>query len=194
MYLESYCLVALQIAKALTTLELPSATLEVTGKTPITQVEWLRQPAQWVLRLTESRSSIATTTRTFDANGNVKTQIDPKGNVTTFIYDDRNRLVQKQEPGGMSISYTYDKNDQVLTETRTGGFARTYTRDKMNRVLTDTDSLGKVATSIYDLRGLRTTHTDRRGGVTLTAYEGMRYDPREVRPETGTTRDTQTSQ
>jgi len=61
---------------------------------------------------------------TYDANGNMKTQTDPSGNVTTYDWDNRNRLVSATTVNSSDeitqiVNYTYDAFNQLIGETVT---------------------------------------------------------------------------
>ena len=136
----------------------------------------------------------------YDANGNLETVTDPLGGVTTFVYDSVDRLTEKHLPNGVVSTYTYDDRDRVLSVTHTGASgvlaSVTYERSasgeptKITRedgsyvVLTydaalrlDTETYyaagGGVVDAIdydYDLDGNRTRKTSLAGGVEDYAY------------------------
>jgi YD repeat-containing protein len=46
-----------------------------------------------------------TASQGYDAVGNIETQTDGRGNVTTFAYNSQNRLTSATSPGGAVTSY-----------------------------------------------------------------------------------------
>ena len=51
---------------------------------------------------------------TYDGNGNLLTVMDAKNQTTTFVYDDRNRLISTTDPLGKIETYSYDGNDNFI--------------------------------------------------------------------------------
>ena len=142
-----------------------------------------------------------------DANGNLETVTDPLGGVTTFVYDSVDRLTEKHLPNGVVSTYGYDDRDRVLSVTHTGASgvlaSVTYVRSASGEptritredgsyvVLTydaalrlDTETYytagGGVVDAIdydYDLDGNRTRKTSLAGGVEDYAYSaGFKLD------------------
>ncbi|HEX8324046.1 MAG TPA: RHS repeat domain-containing protein [Tepidisphaeraceae bacterium] len=73
---------------------------------------------------------------TYDKNGNELTHVDPKGRVTRFGYDDRNRRTSRTlPPDGDGIT----SND-----------TETWAYDAHGRVATHTDFKGEATQSVYD--------------------------------------------
>ena len=64
---------------------------------------------------------------------------DPSG-LTTYAYDDRDRLMQKSSPAG-TLSYFYDAASNLISmqSSNSNGVWTTYTHDAANRVETVTD-------------------------------------------------------
>jgi len=74
----------------------------------------------------------ATTARTVDGEGNILTETDPNGNLTTFTYDDFNRLLTEDGELGSGRIIVYDGNGNILSETSknsTGNQTRTFSYD-----------------------------------------------------------------
>ena len=57
---------------------------------------------------------------TWDFNGNMLTRTDGT-NLTTYTWDEDNRLTQVQLPGGDTVSYTYDDMGRMITRTDSSG-------------------------------------------------------------------------
>lgn len=120
---------------------------------------------------------------TYDLNGNKKTSVDPNGNVTTFDYDNWNRLKKVTYPDA-------DPADNIPAETkdlRYDDAGRLYEEENAKGVITRTlyDELGRpeevriitpdatpdiVSHTTYNKVGSPVTKTDARGVVTKTEY------------------------
>ena len=83
--------------------------------------------------------------------GELATVNDNRG-VTSYVYDERNRLVSRTEPDNRTISYTYDKASNILTLTVPSG-TTTYTYDALNRIDTVKDADNGVTDYDYDAVG-----------------------------------------
>jgi YD repeat-containing protein len=143
----------------------------------------------------------ATRTLDYDGNGNLLHASDFRGNVTTHVYDDANRLTAKSEPEGKLTAYTHNALGQVLSETITGpdstprvtrftyahprnartqvtreggtsdDATETYGLDAHGNALSSTNANNHLTTRIFDAFDRVTSET--LGGVTTThAYDG----------------------
>ena len=89
--------------------------------------------------------------RTYDANGNLLSTTDGKGQLTTFAYD------------------TANQRTNITDRTRTNVWSTTYTpRGKPDRV---TDPLGNAVVSAYDGANRLVRVTDPLGGSTINQYD-----------------------
>ena len=116
----------------------------------------------------------------YDANGNLKTTIDPlnrntafdydalnrrlnstdaAGGVTRYVYDAKDRLVSVQDPIGLATAYAYDGlgNLTQLSSPDTG--IATYVPDAAGNVVGATDARGMVAGYVYDALNRQTLAT-----------------------------------
>jgi RHS repeat-associated protein len=124
---------------------------------------------------------------TYDANGNRLSQIETNGGVpelTTYTYDQRDRLVTVTYPSGTSVEYVYDE-----VSNRTGEIERdpsgtivsnkTAVFDAINRLTSVADSVdpSNDATFTYDANGNLTSKT------TAAGTETYDYDPRDLMVE-----------
>ena len=129
---------------------------------------------------------------TYDANRNRLTERDKRGNLTTFQYDNENRLTRVIEPGnkitdfnytlggntstrrdenGFETSYLYDKNDNLVAVTDAMGHTTEYTYDKLNRLVATKDPLEGMLYYAYDNNNNLTKITRPDGGETLFVYD-----------------------
>jgi RHS repeat-associated protein len=76
---------------------------------------------------------------TYTATGKRATMTDASG-ITTYVYDDHDRLSQKQTPQG-TLTYTYDPAGNVasMKSSNTNGVYVEYTYDSLNRLQTVVD-------------------------------------------------------
>ena len=96
-------------------------------------------------RLEQVKNALNVTTGyTYDNNGNMLTQTDGLGNVTTVQYNVRNLPVDRIEPGGISgqiidpertMSYTYYADGSTAAVTDQNGVVTAFTYDIHGRVL-----------------------------------------------------------
>src|SRR5207248_8485146 len=76
----------------------------------------------------------ANTYFTYDNVGNLLTTKDPRNNVTTNVYDARNRPTSTTDALNHATSFTYDAHSNRLTTTKANGEVITNRYDKLNRV------------------------------------------------------------
>ena len=126
----------------------------------------------------------------YDVDGNVTSTTDFNGNTIHFVYDARNRLVDKEYPDGTSVadtytltgkqatvtdargttSYTYDGRDRMLSAAQPDGTSISYTYDAAGDLTSETTPAG-TTTYTFDALGRQLTVTDLSGGVTHYAYD-----------------------
>ena len=71
----------------------------------------------------------------YDVAGNLASTTDPRGNVTTFGYDDRNRKTSVTNALNQTTSTVYDVANNKVSDTLPNGEVITYdTYDSMNRL------------------------------------------------------------
>lgn len=96
-----------------------------------------------------------TTTNVFDGHGLLASTTDPRGNVTTYDYDERNRMIgQTRAVGTLNIasSWTYDGNGNVTSETLPGSAVKLFVYNEQDFVIQSTDAEGY--TEFYDRDGV----------------------------------------
>ena len=95
-----------------------------------------------------------TTTRTFDAGGNIRTSIDARGEKTTYFYDKLNRTLEELYADGTLSRFTYDQGKygigHLTTMTDPSG-STTWGNNINGQVLQKHQKIGTVT--------LTTTHT-----------------------------------
>ncbi len=123
------------------------------------------------------------TTYTYDANGNKLTATDPKGNITWFSYDSRNRLVTVTYADGSQKQTVYDARGNKVKEYDENGIATLYQYDSLNRLLKQARDMNGngvidagtdlVTSYTYNAANSKLTTTDPNGGVTTMAYDSL---------------------
>jgi len=132
----------------------------------------------------------ATTTFTYDANGDVKTVADPRGYVTEMDYDnDRRKTLTRHHDGALAANVvaaersTYDTLGQLRKEE--GGIAfsgtsvttwqsiRTTTYSPTGKVLTETDNAGNVTSHSYDFNDRESVVTDPENRRVAKVYDAV---------------------
>ncbi|MCP4548057.1 MAG: RHS repeat-associated core domain-containing protein, partial [bacterium] len=111
----------------------------------------------------------------YTATGQRETATDARG-VTTYAYDDRDRLVEKQDPTGHRLTYAYDLQGNLTILTATIGvssYTTSYGYDALNRLETITDPQGKVSTHTYDTNGNRASLEHANGMTTRYTYDAL---------------------
>ena len=109
---------------------------------------------------------------TYDGAGNQKTAKNPRGNQTTFNYDQRDRLISVLRPLSQTTTYAYDQASNKIKETRPDLKFRTWdTFDNRNRVKHMTGFLGDGTSYVYDFAGNLTQMTDSKGAIYGFGYD-----------------------
>lgn len=132
-----------------------------------------------------------TTQHAYDANGNRLTTTDPRGKVTSFTYDSRNRLTRTTFPdtgsGAKTQDTVYSPNGRKLVTRNENGNLAFFKYDKLDRLIQtivdmnglDVTGLGAasaddlVSSTTYNSLGLPLDKTDARGTITRTVYDDL---------------------
>ena len=118
----------------------------------------------------------ADVTFTYTASGRRETATDARG-VTSWTYDDRDRLESLTYPELRKLEYAYDGsgNRTTLTATIPGAPVLTtgYTYDDANRLDIVTDTALRTYDHGYDLNGNRTSLAQPNGTITSYAYDTL---------------------
>ena len=83
----------------------------------------------------------------YDLDDNITSVTDPNNNVTTFLFDDFDRVVRETSPVSGITSYTYDADANLALTVNSNGTTAVYTYDALDRVLTETDTKGSASAS-----------------------------------------------
>ncbi|MCG7872835.1 MAG: GH-E family nuclease [Candidatus Thiodiazotropha lotti] len=143
----------------------------LTGKTtPVNRFSYTYDDLNRQLSETDNLGSVSGTS--YDANGNVLSQIDANGNTTSYVYNALNFLTREEQPEGRNIVYTPDLFGNVLTKTDANGVAYSYVYDELNRLTSETHPNGSLSYT-YDAVGNRRTLTDKRNNQTRYDYNDL---------------------
>ncbi|MFJ2566940.1 LamG-like jellyroll fold domain-containing protein [Streptomyces sp. NPDC087568] len=91
----------------------------------------------------------ATAWNEYNKLGQVKAEVDPLGNRTTYTYTQLGDVASVTEPGGGKSTFTYDTNGDLLAATRPNGARQESTWDYLGRELTSTDIVRQPAQRAY---------------------------------------------
>ncbi len=103
----------------------------------------------------------------YDDADNPSDSTDPKGNVSTQLYDPGNRLVEHIDALLGSTIFDYNKNGQVTQTIAPNGAVTDHLYDPLGRVTSETSADRGTVTYSYDLNDNPASMTDARG-VTIT--------------------------
>ena len=110
---------------------------------------------------------------THDVIGNVLTETDALGNVTTYAHDGDFRVTDITNALGQITSLQYAPFSQVAEINDNGGFISTAAHDTLGRTTSATNSNGGVTAYAHDKLDRVTTVTDANGNVTTNAYDAL---------------------
>jgi RHS repeat-associated protein len=122
-----------------------------------------------------------TTSMTYNSSGNVLTQTDGGGFVTTYAVNARGLTtsVTTPDPDGSgplvaSVAVlAYDAMGRLITVTNPDASTKAMTYNAADQQLTSVDELGKTITNVYDALGRLTSQTNRIGAQTQFVYDAM---------------------
>jgi RHS repeat-associated protein len=122
----------------------------------------------------------------YDPVGNRLAIEDANGHVTTFFYDDVNRLVSETDPIGNTTDYAYDAVGNRISLTDAEGFTTSFVYDDANRLTTiDYPEPDVDVTFSYDAAGDRVAMTDGLGSTTW-GYDALNRATEITDPFNGT--------
>jgi YD repeat-containing protein len=111
----------------------------------------------------------------YDKVGNKTSETDKNGNITTFSYDQYDRLLSVIDPGpaaGEQV-FEYDEVGNLISENDQNGVFTYFEYDALNRVTKSTNNLGDSVTYEYDLVGNQTAVTDEKLNKTDYEYNAL---------------------
>ena len=115
----------------------------------------------------------------YDAAGQLTSETDPLGHVTSYAYDNLGRKVSTTAPdpdGAGQLAapvevYTYDSVGNMLTLTDPVGNETGWTYDNLNRKISETNELSQSRSFEYDAASKLTKRTDRNGRIIEYTYD-----------------------
>jgi RHS repeat-associated protein len=126
--------------------------------------------------------------RTYDAAGNVLSETDPLGRVTTHAYDAAERRTATTDPAGNHAAWTLDGQGNVTRTitTELGETSATVTEtarfDALGRTIESTDGAGNVSRFAYDAHGNVVREIDPEGHLTTHAWDSRGRELQLSRP------------
>jgi len=108
---------------------------------------------------------------TYDFMGNVLTQVDGRGSITSFAYDVLSRLVAVTDPENQTTQYAYSLAGNLKEVRYPGNQGKVVKRyDQMGHLIQQTDPAGQIDTYAYDANSNLIQKTDRAGQVQTYNY------------------------
>ncbi len=109
----------------------------------------------------------------YDAVGNQVSVIDPKNRLSTFEYDDLNRLTKIINPLSGETTFGYDKVSNQTSLTNPNNQTIDYEYDALNRLIKMTDPLDQITEFKYDKVGNQTELIDPLLRTTQYRYDDL---------------------
>ncbi len=149
---------------------------------PLGHVQWVEYDAaghllrviqNYDLGYSQNAQNVYNITTEFDYDqvGNLLSVTDSLGRVTTYAFDDADRLVQEANPAGHMTGYAYDLASNLTTITDPLGRVTQFHHDALNRLDEIEDPLGGVTARDYNTDGTLASSTDPLGRVTTFTYD-----------------------
>jgi YD repeat-containing protein len=107
---------------------------------------------------------------TYDELGRL-TQMQDSLGVSSYGYDQANRITTVTDANGFVVGYSYDEMGNLTTLTYPDGSAVTYSYDVLNRLTTVTNRQGETATYTYDWAGRLAIFTHFNSIITTYSYD-----------------------
>ena len=109
-------------------------------------------------------------TRTYNADATLASETDTDLGVTTYAYDQLQRLTKLTHPDDTFVEIAYNQEDQVTSLKNENGQVYSYSYDANGNLVTVTDPDSHEARYTYDLLDRVSQVTDRLGKSTAFAY------------------------
>lgn len=127
--------------------------------------------------LTERRfldgANFLDTVRTYNANNNMLTEIDPANNTKSFTYDTRGNTLTATDAGMRTTTYTYNTTcNKVASVTDPASNVTTYEYDDKCNLRFVREPLGRTTEYRYNAQGQRSEMIDPVGSRWVWAYDG----------------------
>lgn len=129
------------------------ATQQITGTSSVEGTQTWDDLDRLIATVSDSGSGglMVTTGMAYDAVGNLRSVVDPKGLTTNYVYDALGRMTQQASPDSGTTNYTYDDAGNLKTKTDARNITATTTWDALNRPLTVTyPTTAENVTYVYD--------------------------------------------
>ncbi len=101
-----------------------------------------------------------TTSYTYDSAGNALTTTDPLGKVTTRTFDALRDVTSVTDPLGRSTTMTYNSNGDMTSMTTPGGHTSSWVMNANGTIASSTDARSKTTSFTYDSAGQALCVTD----------------------------------
>lgn len=99
-------------------------------------------------------TSTATTSSTYDLDGNLASITDPNDHTTSYDYDGAGQVVEVHRPDGTILTNQYWPDGSLKAQLDgSGTTATSYDHDAQGRLISTTDALGNATTYGYDTAG-----------------------------------------
>ncbi len=109
----------------------------------------------------------------YDLNGNVLTEINPRKFPRTNTYDANNRLVNVRDALDHVAELSYDKVGNLLSIKDRNTHVTSFTYDNLNRLTKETDPEGHAISYTYDKNSNTTQKIDARGKKYSQAFDAL---------------------
>ena len=120
--------------------------------------------------VSESDRNGYVTTLAYNASGQLASVTDQAGRSLTFAYNTAGEIASVTDPAGRVVSYAYDTNGNLTSVTDPAGDVTSYAYDASHRLTQLTDPNGGVTTNVYDTSNRVVSQTDPAGRTTTYAY------------------------
>jgi len=137
----------------------------------------------------------ATTSYTYDGDGNRQTQVSANGNTTSYSYDHLGRQTATTLPAVTLYNNTttnpvettgYDADGHAVRQSDANGNSTTSAYDPLGRLVAQTNPVSGTSVTTYTA-GEVTAQQDAQGNVTAYGYDGAGRQIQTTDPATGTT-------